>query len=1208
MFKMRINTNSIKFKVFFIFIALSLIVISIGVFLVVLNITFFNGKYLRERLKSQLMTERMKFIGDREYMLKMANDIAMHDFKSDFIRKIFYPRKFRNLHSSYPFMGTEKISSVILIRLKDGMPDYVKKFNYKYDGGKILNDYSKFSGIISAKNKRIFTGFGRNKSHKLIELRVIYRFLHNRTGFIIVLNKHITSDYLRAIRLKNHMTANLGVYYGTKRSAISVVINNRYMGLGQSATEKQLLVFKNGKSIYTSVIVNGISFYIYNKPIRNYSGKIIGILGSGIERDRWFQYLKKIYYIPVLFFLGLAFFIILIFILTNKKFVSPFYDLLSSIEKIDPNNPQKLGLIDKYKNREIEYYALAKVITALNDAIIEKQEENSLIVSGINHFSKIISGQDDLNSIISKLINLIVEEMGYNYAWYGVLDEGNREVKITAAYNNDLNYTKNLILKYDGSKYSQNLAARAIASKNYVVINDMENDETIPLYKGRLLEHGFLSVGVFPLILYGSAGSSVAGLLEIYSDKKGAFGVIKAIAIFNLTNYVSYLMIYLKNLKRSLILSEMADQILFSISARHGDSRIKPDNQEFLNNLEDNLQTDFMEFIVYDEIKNEIVEGMFSKGWDYNLGKSSTAPTPTPFIRKRIMKNRLYTGNYQEDEFATGFFKHIGVQNVIIYAFKGTENRRYLAVTGVIKRKATFYDEDLGFFRDGINLFATYFEINRLFEKLDLSLELLENRENLINKMVEFGVVSINLTDNSVSLYNDYFAGIFNINKFLNPVNLDYFYDSIKPAFKDENSVRNIFEIYIKNKYVTEIKGVEIDLKSGIVLSIKSNLFLTKYNDVIRLLVFVNITDSKNYTKNIENLNKRLNIINKLSHKLSTVFTLEYALKTFSEGLCSIKNEKGGEVNSLHINIFDTVSKKTVTSLIYIKNGDKTDDVNGSKLPGKVIITRNNINYEDYVSNCKLLRNGEKKRDMLNDCEFHNTEGSYECFSLKIGEEKTGTVSVDSANKDFLTEEIISLIKEMINITSPVLAKLILIEANKEMAVTDALTGIHNRRYLYELAKREIIRAYRNSTHLSTAMLDIDNFKNINDNYGHQAGDAVLKEFAADLKNIVMRNQDIVTRYGGDEFFIILPDTDKLNAIKLMKKLRIFIKNKVYSLGNNVDLSITVSIGVSGIEYLSGKKIIKNNDDAEDILNRLLKITDENLYKAKNMGRDSVVG
>ncbi|MHB8292827.1 MAG: cache domain-containing protein, partial [bacterium] len=941
---LKINTNSVKFKIYFLFIVLNLIVFLIGIFLTIHSISIYSEKFLKERLKWQLTKATIELNSDRKFMLGKANDIVAHNFKTSFIKKIF---------------PSKEISSIIIIRLKNGRIISFKKIKHRYKRGMNLSDNIRFYKIIHAKNKHIYMGFGRDKLDKLISLRVIYWIMHKKSGFIIILNKHISSDFLRSIRVKNHMIANLGVYYGDKRSAGSAFKNNRYLGIGQRATKKQTMVLKNGESVYTSAIAGGIPFYIYNKPILNYDGKIIGILGAGIKEYIWFWYITK-FYIPILFFIGLLTFIILIFILISKKFSDPFYKLLEIITKINPNNPQKLDLINMYQNKESEFYELAKAITALNDKIMERQEENYLIVSSIDEFSKNISTYDDVSSLTLKLINLIVEKMGYSYSWFGVLDESNKEVKIISSYdNNDSNYIKNLILKYDNSKYSENLTARAIKSKSYTIINNVETDLTIPLYKERLLEYKFLSLGAFPII----CDADLIGILAVYSTKKDAFDSITAGTIFNLTNYVAYVLTYLKKFKRSLILSEMAESIMFSIIAKNQKGIENQqslltifDKKEFLNNMECSLETDFVEFIIYDRAKNEIKDAVFSKRWDDNIGVSSITPAPTAFVQKRIANNMLDAYDYQSDEFATEIFKNMMVRDIIIYAFEGPKNIKYLAVTGVKNRRKIFRGVDMDFFKDGINLFVSYYEIDILFENLESLLNLLENRENLISKMVAFGVVSINLTNKTVNIYNDYFAQVFNIDKFLTPISLNEFFESIKVQFEDETFADDIFQLYIANIYATAIESVKINLKSGIILNMKSNLFLTKDNKVIRLLIFENITNSENYIKTLKKMNDKLNLLYDIANQLSTVFTLEYALKIFAHGLYLVKNEKGDAVSSLHINLFDTVNKQTVTSLICAIKGEEADD---TELYRKMIIDTNNINYDDYFPNCKLLKNGK---------------------------------------------------------------------------------------------------------------------------------------------------------------------------------------------------------------------------------------------------------
>ena len=299
--------------------------------------------------------------------------------------------------------------------------------------------------------------------------------------------------------------------------------------------------------------------------------------------------------------------------------------------------------------------------------------------------------------------------------------------------------------------------------------------------------------------------------------------------------------------------------------------------------------------------------------------------------------------------------------------------------------------------------------------------------------------------------------------------------------------------------------------------------------------------------------------------------------------------------------------------MIYDRKKDSLPETDNSENADKIILKTANIDYEDYLSNCKLLKN-EKNNDLddtVNSCEFKGTAGSYMCFPLKISDELAGTISIDSEDKHFFTQEIIDLIKEIINIASPVFAKLILIETNRELALTDSLTGIHNRRFMYEFVKREIVRASRNSTSLSFAILDVDKFKNINDNYGHNIGDIMLVEFTNDLKSILLRKQDIITRYGGDEFVVVLPDTSKEKAMNLMEKLRVYIENKIYTPKDNLNLNITISVGVSGIEQFFHDKsgeIKEINYDPDEILNGLLKIADDNLYRAKELGRNKVVG
>jgi diguanylate cyclase (GGDEF)-like protein len=165
------------------------------------------------------------------------------------------------------------------------------------------------------------------------------------------------------------------------------------------------------------------------------------------------------------------------------------------------------------------------------------------------------------------------------------------------------------------------------------------------------------------------------------------------------------------------------------------------------------------------------------------------------------------------------------------------------------------------------------------------------------------------------------------------------------------------------------------------------------------------------------------------------------------------------------------------------------------------------------------------------------------------------------------------------------------IEIIREMAIRDELTGLYNRRHVMELLDYEKNRSSRGGGLFCLAMLDIDHFKNVNDRHGHLAGDAVLRAVATMLKN-TLRNTEFCGRYGGEEFLIVLTQTDIKGALIGAERVRTNIENTVFpDLGS--DFKVTVSIGLS--EY-------QIREDVEKIIAR----ADEALYRAKKGGRNRV--
>jgi two-component system cell cycle response regulator len=168
------------------------------------------------------------------------------------------------------------------------------------------------------------------------------------------------------------------------------------------------------------------------------------------------------------------------------------------------------------------------------------------------------------------------------------------------------------------------------------------------------------------------------------------------------------------------------------------------------------------------------------------------------------------------------------------------------------------------------------------------------------------------------------------------------------------------------------------------------------------------------------------------------------------------------------------------------------------------------------------------------------------------------------------------------------------VQESLTMAVTDSLTGLNNRRYLTTQLGALIEQSRSGHTDLSMLILDIDHFKRVNDTHGHEAGDEVLKEFAQRLKKAV-RGIDIVCRYGGEEFVVLMPDTDPQVAFRVAERIRTTVAMEPFRVNRGQRaLNITVSIGLGTLE---------SNMSQMD----LTKSADRALYRAKNEGRNRVI-
>lgn len=168
----------------------------------------------------------------------------------------------------------------------------------------------------------------------------------------------------------------------------------------------------------------------------------------------------------------------------------------------------------------------------------------------------------------------------------------------------------------------------------------------------------------------------------------------------------------------------------------------------------------------------------------------------------------------------------------------------------------------------------------------------------------------------------------------------------------------------------------------------------------------------------------------------------------------------------------------------------------------------------------------------------------------------------------------------------------ILYQRVQELAVTDSLTQVLSRRYWLERLKEEIARSLRLGYKLSCLMMDIDRFKEYNDRYGHLVGDVILKEISKAVKENI-REIDIIGRYGGEEFFVALTETDKNAARIVAERIRKAVEERVIK-AYDEDLKVTISIGISSFPEDSREMAV------------LIDKADQALYEAKKKGRNKV--
>ncbi|MFQ6116007.1 MAG: GGDEF domain-containing protein, partial [bacterium] len=188
--------------------------------------------------------------------------------------------------------------------------------------------------------------------------------------------------------------------------------------------------------------------------------------------------------------------------------------------------------------------------------------------------------------------------------------------------------------------------------------------------------------------------------------------------------------------------------------------------------------------------------------------------------------------------------------------------------------------------------------------------------------------------------------------------------------------------------------------------------------------------------------------------------------------------------------------------------------------------------------------------------------------------------------------QILAILASMVGITCKNIKHYRTIE---ELSYTDSMTGLYNYRYFYKRLTEEIFRAKRFSRKLALVIFDIDDFKIYNDTYGHQAGDQVLRQLG-ELLSLSVRSIDIISRYGGEEFCVIMPESDQDECFKFMERLRKTIMNYSFK-DENVGYEHNITVSLGGAIYPHDARTVDH----------IIYCADMALLKAKSFGRNKAI-
>lgn len=350
-----------------------------------------------------------------------------------------------------------------------------------------------------------------------------------------------------------------------------------------------------------------------------------------------------------------------------------------------------------------------------------------------------------------------------------------------------------------------------------------------------------------------------------------------------------------------------------------------------------------------------------------------------------------------------------------------------------------------------------------------------------------------------------------------------------------------------------------------------------------------------NKFQNLKEKESSLSYLQKTLHNISILYNIGQAMNfiddlkrliqiILAKAIQTIGAEKGS------LMLYDSATEELVIKVVYgLPDKEMEDKINEGLIECTKIKIEEGIAGEAFAHKKAIITNLGSDDPRFFQSEISNVR-SLLCLPLIVKDEAIGVINISNKkDKNLFNQDDLDFMGALANQAAIAISNAQLYK----LAITDSLTKLYIRRHFEYLLDNELRRSQRYKHSMTLLMMDIDNFKSINDTYGHQIGDEMLKHIAEVILNTV-RKIDMPSRYGGEEFAVILPETHKENSKRIAERLRKKISNIIIRTKDKQEVSPTVSIGIASYPL--------DTEERSDVIG----FADKALYFAKHSGKNCV--